>query len=85
MATEKLRSLIAETPTAALVTSLLAIEAGERTPEGMLVRGMTLGELEQRFPQAAEAVETAYDAADEDDEVDYVAVLLAALPAGAYA
>jgi hypothetical protein len=83
---EKMQALLAKTPTRVLVESLPLLEAQERSPERNLVRGMTIEELERRYPQAAAAVESAYDAAEEQfeagegGEVDYVAVLVAAIP-----
>jgi hypothetical protein len=41
----------------------------------------TVGALEDRYPQAVEALEAAFEAAGEDGEVDYDAVLIAAIPA----
>lgn len=47
-----------------------------------MVRSWTIEALELRYPAASQAVEAAFDNAADDEEVDYVAVLLAAIPAG---
>lgn len=53
-------------------------------PELRQARAWMIQELERRFPAASDAVQAAFDAAElagGDDEVDYVAVLLANIPA----
>lgn len=87
MTTEaKLAALFARSSTPALVTSLLTLDAAKSSPERNWARAKTIGELERRFPEAAAAVEQAFDAAETDIEqggtgdVDYVAVLVAAIP-----
>lgn len=80
----RLVSLMARTPTPALITALRTLEATARTPEISMVRAWTITELETRFPAASDVVEAAFEVAEESDppaEVDYVAVLLAAIAA----
>jgi hypothetical protein len=87
----KAAALVAAQSTDSLVGALLILEAkGELTAEERLVRAWTIEGLETRYPAAAAAVEAAFDAAEtvvmNDPEaaypdVDYVAVLLAHIPA----
>jgi hypothetical protein len=86
--------VIARTSTPTLVTSLIAVDkmAGQ---EALRVRAWIIEALEERYPEASAAVEAAFEAneaamiaapdgADPADfDVDYVAVLIAALPADA--
>lgn len=87
-ASEQLNARIAETRTALLVTSLIALDAQDSTPERNLVRARMIEELERRFPQADAAVQAAFTADEvlleqgvDTPGVDYVAVLVAAIPA----
>jgi hypothetical protein len=87
---DRLRAIFAKSSTATLIESLCHLEEVTKrkpTRETVLSRSWTISELERRFPEAEAAVERAFDeneariAAGEDpDEVDYVAVLLAAIP-----
>lgn len=85
----KAQALTARQSTPALVVSLRMVEAklNTLTPAAddaqalRLTRSWIITELEARFPAASDAVEAAFDAADETGEdVDYVAVLLANIP-----
>jgi len=87
---DKMLALLAKTPTPTLVTALLTLEASHRSQEERLVRAMTIEELENRFPAASAAVAAAFDADEalldagvDTDGVDYVAVLIAAIPTAA--
>ena len=83
-ANAKLAALFARTSTPALVTALLTLDKTADTPELRWSRAKTIGELERRFPDASAAVERAFDEAEGQEpyaEVDYVAVLIAAIPA----
>lgn len=83
---QRLANLFARTSDAALVTSLRTLDAMPPSREIRWSRAKTIEELERRFPAAAQAVEDAFYAAEKqseagnDVEVDYVAVLLAAIP-----
>lgn len=86
---QRLTNLFARTSTPALIAALLALDTDTSetiTAENRWARAKTIEELERRYPVAADAVEAAFDAADarieagEDIEVDYVAVLVAAIP-----
>jgi hypothetical protein len=84
---QKLAALFAKSSTPTLVTSLLALDAMPAAPEHSWARAKTIEELERRFPAAAEAVEAVFEEAEnriiagEDvPDVDYVAVLIAAIP-----
>lgn len=84
----KARKLTTAQPTATLITSLRAI-ADPQTPEERMVRAWIIDELEERHPAASDAVSTAFEASEarimagEENvpEVDYVVVLLGAIPA----
>lgn len=84
-------ALLARTPTATLVTSLRMLAATPHPDaEHRMVHAWTIEELERRYPAASAAVEAAFDADEvklaagiDTPGVDYVAVLLAAIPAGA--
>jgi hypothetical protein len=84
------RALTAAQPTATLVTSLRAI-VDPKTPEERMVHAWIIDALEERYPAAGAAVEKAFDEAEQKaimsgelahpaEDVDYVAVLLAAIP-----
>jgi hypothetical protein len=83
------RAKTAAQSTATLVTALRAIEAaGAKTTEEIMVRAWIMDTLEERYPDASAAVEIAFDSAQltlmetgVEPEVDYVAVLLANIPA----
>lgn len=83
----RLAALFARTSTPALVTSLRTLDATATTAERRWARAKTIEELERRYPTASAAVEAAFEAAElrieagEDVEVDYAAVLIAAIPA----
>lgn len=91
--TAKAKKFIAGQSTSMLTTSLLLVDAQERTPETVLTRAWIIEELENRFPEASAAVEKAFDEMDMaimsapegadpvQFEVDYVAILLASIPA----
>jgi hypothetical protein len=73
--------LMGRTSTPAMKVALTMVEAKPRlTPEERMVRAWMIDELEGRFPKASAAVEAAFDAAGEDENVNYVAVLLANIP-----
>ncbi|MCW6008695.1 hypothetical protein K1W54_29735 [Micromonospora sp. CPCC 205371] len=84
---QRLTSLFARSTTAALVDSLRTLDATPPSPERNWARAKTIEELERRYPAAAQAVEDAFYAAEfqiengVDVPVDYVAVLIAAIPA----
>lgn len=84
---QRLTSLFARSTTATLVDSLCTLDAMPRSKEINWSRAKTIEELERRFPAAAQAVEDAFYAAEvqieagNDVEVDYVATLIAAIPA----
>jgi hypothetical protein len=79
------KELFARTTSATLVVSLALLEealvSGKATPEHRMARAWTIDELEERFPAAGLAVQSAFEAAEtapgEYVEVNYVAVLLA--------
>lgn len=87
-AAARAKALTAGQSTPVLVTSLIALEAQLAELEATsadaqalrLPRAWIIEALEHRFPEASAAVEQAFDTAPEDAEVDYVAVLLAAVP-----
>lgn len=71
----------------ALIDALPLLDTAPSTEETRMVRAWTIEEIEHRYPEAGAAAAAAFDDADrvlvEEDrvvEVDYVAVLLAALP-----
>lgn len=80
---QKLTALFARSSTPALTGALVMLEAAASlTAEERWARAQTIKELEARFPAAEAAVTAAFDAAEESGaEVDYVAVLLANIPA----
>ncbi len=88
---QKLTALFAKSSTPTLVTSLLTLDAMPAAPEHSWARAKTIEELERRFPAASQSVEDAFEKAEariiagEEDvpEVDYVAVLVAAIPLSA--
>lgn len=81
-------ALFSKTSDRVLIDSLSAIGDVSGTPEEVgMVRAWTIAEIERRYPEAGAAAAAAFDEADrvlaEEDrvvEVDYVAVLVAALP-----
>ena len=83
------KALFARTSTATLIQSVKILEAvliaGNASKEEIMARAWTIDELEERFPAASIAVGDAFEAAEtapgEYVEVDYVAVLLANIPA----
>lgn len=85
---QRLTSLFGRTSTPALITSLVTLEASPTSPERSWARAKTIEELERRFPAAAQVVAEAFEMAEqklldggECEDVDYVAVLLAAIEA----
>ncbi len=82
----KLTALFARSSTRTLVESLRTLDATPRTPDHSWARAKPIAELDRRYPAASTAVEAAFEAAElrteagEDVEVDYVAVLIAAIP-----
>lgn len=82
---QRRKALFARTPDRTLVDSLRTLAAtppAEVTAETRLVHAWTIDEIERRFPAAAEAVGAAFEAAEATGaDVDYVAVLLANIPA----
>lgn len=87
-AMDKLSARIAETPTAALVAALAELESQAATQETRLVRAGILTILEQRYPEAEAAIVAAFEADEklieqgiDGPEIDYVAVVVAAIPA----
>lgn len=88
---QRLAALFARSSTPALIGGLLGLEEMPPSPERNWSRAKTIEELERRFPGAAATVEVAFEKAElelvegrGDGEVDYVAVLLAAIPAGEF-
>lgn len=89
-AADRLQAVFARASTATLIESLRHLEditTRKPTRETLLSRSWTISELERRFPEAEEAVTRAYEAnADQiaaggdPDEVDYVTILIAAIP-----
>jgi hypothetical protein len=80
------RAKLAKTPTANLV-DMLRVVADPKLPEERMVRAWIIDALENRYPNASAAVELAFDSAQlalmetgVEPEVDYVAVLLGAIP-----
>jgi len=89
-AKEKLQARIDQTPTRVLIDSLLTLETYELDEPHVLLRAKLIVALETRYPEASDAVQDAFEAADarevetgEDVPVDYVAVLVAAIPEAA--
>lgn len=83
------KALTASKPTRTLAGSLrmikAKIDADPQHADGAawrLTHSWIIGELETRYPAASDAVEAAFIAAEDDPsiEVDYVAVLLGAIP-----
>lgn len=77
-------------PTPQLVEALVAVDKAPPSTENSLVRHWLIEEVERRFPDASDAVGAAFDAADALEQateksvpVDYVAVLVANIPASA--
>lgn len=86
---ERAKKFTASQPANVLAASLLKLyDEGKKrnlSAEERLVHAWLIDELEERFPEASDAVERAFDEAEDDDaadvaEVDYVAVLLAHIP-----
>lgn len=85
---ERLTALFSHSSTPTLVTSLRTLDAQPPSRERNWARAKTIEELERRFPAASRAVEDAFDETEQRivagepgvAEVDYVAVLLAAIP-----
>lgn len=73
--------LLATQSTAALVESLLILDATESTPDQRMARAWIIEAIEARHPEVNPAMDAWAD--DLDTEVGYVAALLAALPAEA--
>lgn len=80
------KTLFARTTTAALIPALVSLEKLEMNQERRIARAWMIEELERRFPAASEIVEQTFAEADaaeqatgEPVEVDYVAVLIAAI------
>lgn len=80
------RAKLAATPTKTLAESLRLV-ADPKLPEERMVRAWIIDTLENRYPDASAAVELAFDSAQlalmetgVEPEVDYVAVLLGAIP-----
>jgi hypothetical protein len=76
-----------------LDTAMSAADPAQVSAEQRLVRARLIGEVERRWPAASDAVQAAFDAWDSamqhleegqapPADVDYVAVLLAAIPKG---
>lgn len=85
---QRLAAVFAKSSTSALIGGLRILEATPASPEHRMVRAWTIEELERRFPEAAASVEAAFEAAELEliegrgnGDVDYVAVLVAAIPA----
>lgn len=83
----KARAKLAATSTKMLADSLRLV-ADPQTAEERMVRAWIIDTLEDRYPDASAAVEIAFDSAGlalmetgVEPEVDYVAVLLDAIPA----
>jgi hypothetical protein len=79
---QRLTELFARVSTQELVASLRTLDAQPPSPERNWSRAKTIEELERRFPAAAAIVGAAFDA-DNDDPIDYVALLLSAIPGSA--
>lgn len=89
-ATDRAKARVATYPTPQLVTVLTMIDAKPSSPENSLIRHWLIDEVERRFPAASDAVGAAFEAADAQEQatgktvaVDYVAVLIANIPADA--
>lgn len=87
---QRLAAAFAKTPSRELVKALLTLDEQPSSQENNWARAKTIDELERRFPTAAKAVEDAYyqdeilvEAGVDAAEVDYVAVLIAAIPPAA--
>jgi hypothetical protein len=85
----KARAKLAATSTALLTDSLRRV-TDPKTPEERMVRAWIIDTLEDRYPDASAAVETAFDSAElramesadyPVENVDYVAILINAIPA----
>lgn len=81
------QALFARATDQVLATSLRTLDAiVNPSGEERMVRAWTIEELERRHPAASAAVEKAFEETDaafvagNDADVDYVAVLLAAIP-----
>jgi hypothetical protein len=87
-ASQKAKTLTARQSTPALVASLRMVESqlGGMDPltddaqAYRLTRAWIISELEHRFPEADAAIEAAFNAAADDEDVDYVGILLASIP-----
>lgn len=88
----KARALIERQSTSSLIGALLILKAkgGNLTADERMAHAWTIEGLEERYPAASAAVEAAFDAAEqvvmdnpgaEYPEVDYVAILVANIPA----
>lgn len=75
----RLTALFRRATTAALIESLRTLDAQPSDPHRNQARTWTIQELERRYPTAEAAVTAAFEAAG-DARVDYVAVLVAAIP-----
>jgi hypothetical protein len=76
---DRLAKTFSGASTSTLVEVVRTLESGPRNPETNWARTQTIEELERRFPAASDAVVEAFDRAADDEHVDYVAVLLAAI------
>lgn len=82
--------LVGSLSTEQLITSLTPLDddykAGTAGPEARMIRSWIIAELEQRFPAASDAVDKVFyedalrvERGEDGPEIDYVAVLLAAI------
>ncbi len=75
---DRLAALFSRATTPALIQSLRTLDGQTPSPERNQARAWIIGELERRHPAAEAAVAAAFEA--DNGPVDYVAVLLAAIP-----
>jgi hypothetical protein len=86
---DRAKARVATYPTPQLVEALVTVDAAPSSPENSTVRHWLIAEVERRFPAASDAVEAAFLASELEEErtgepapaVDYVAVLVANIPA----
>lgn len=86
---DRAKARISTYPTPLLVEALVKIDAAPSNPENSTIRHWLITEVEERFPAASAAVEAAFLSSELEEErtgkpapaVDYVAVLVANIPA----
>lgn len=88
--TAQLREIYRSASTATLIESVRHLEQAvntKPTPELRLTRSWVITELERRYPEASDAVDRAFEedeirvaAGADPTEIDYVGILIAAIP-----